>query len=274
MPALTARALNVRQYGKGPRALVLAHGFGANQKVWQPYIDELSADYRIVTYDLACAYSADPAFFNMGRHRDLDGYVEDLLNVLRHAGIETCQFVGHSVSGMIGLLASQEIPQAFAKIITIGSSPCYLNLDGYEGGLSRDDVRHLLSTIAANYRSWAESYAPYVVDRPTNDRATETFLDCLLAMRSDVTLATAQMILYADYREAMAKVPVPTVILQTRNDPAVPLPAAQFMRDHIPASHLEIVDATGHMPHMTAVDLVRDVLRRHLSGHRNPAETA
>jgi sigma-B regulation protein RsbQ len=274
MPAVTARALNVRQYGKGPNTVVLAHGFGANQSVWQPYVEELAAHNRVVTYDLACAYSADPAFFNMGRHRDLDGYVEDLLNVLRHAGVETCQFVGHSVSGMIGLLASQEKPRTFDKIITIGSSACYLNLDGYEGGLSRDDVRHLLSAIAANYRSWAESYAPYVVGRPPNDHATETFLDCLLAMRSDVSLATAQMILYADYRAAMAKVPVPTIILQTKNDPAVPLPAAQFMRDHIADSHLEIVDATGHMPHMTAVDLMRGVLRRHLAGSPGPAEVA
>ncbi|WP_374379199.1 alpha/beta fold hydrolase [Dongia sp.] len=264
MPARTARALNVRQYGDGPDVLVLAHGFGWNQSVWDRYVDMLAQRYRVITYDLACAYSADPSFFDMSRHREIGGYIEDLMQILDHQAVKSCRFIGHSVSGMIGLLASIRHHARFDQVITIAASPCYLNREGYHGGFSDDDLRNLLIAVDMDYRSWAEGYAPYAVDRPMGDDATSSFLDCLLAMRKDVTLATAQMILYCDYRDAMASVSVPTVILQTQIDPAVPLPVAMFLRDHIRGSRLEIIEATGHMPHLTSYEMVREALCRHL----------
>lgn len=264
MTARTARALNMRQYGDGSDVLVLSHGFGWNQAVWDRYIDLFSPLYRVVTFDLACAHSADPGFFDMVRHRDIAGYIEDLMQILDHLSVKSCRFIGHSVSGMIGLLASIRHHDRFRQIITIGASPCYLNHDGYRGGFSEDDLRGLLGAVDKDYRGWAESYAPYAVQRPIDDSVTDSFLDCLLAMRKDVTLATAQMILYGDYRNAMTRVSVPTVILQTQIDPAVPLPAAVYLRDHIRGSRLEIIEATGHMPHLTAYDMVRSSLCRRL----------
>jgi sigma-B regulation protein RsbQ len=57
---------------------------------------------------------------------------------------------------------------------------------------------------------------------------------------------------------------VPTVILQTTVDRAVPMAAAEFLRAHIPGSVLDILDAEGHLPHLTAPDVVGAALRRHL----------
>jgi len=259
----------MRQYGDGPETLVLAHGFGWNQDAWARYIDVFTPHFRVVTYDLACAYSADPAFFDIVRHRQIDGYIQDLFNILDHLAVTTCTFIGHSVSGMIGLLASMRDTARFKKIVALGSSPCYLERDGYQGGFSEGQLRDILTTIADDYRAWAQGYAPIVVDRPLEDQVTSTFLDCLLAMRKDVTLAMAQMILLADYRAEMARVAVPTVLLQSQSDPAVPLSAATYLRDNIRGSVLEIIDATGHMPHLTAFPLVEAALRRHL-GLDNP----
>jgi cephalosporin-C deacetylase-like acetyl esterase len=40
-----------RDIGKGP-ALVLLHGFGGTGEAWNPFIEELSADYRLIIPDL------------------------------------------------------------------------------------------------------------------------------------------------------------------------------------------------------------------------------
>ncbi len=264
MQSRVSKALNAREAGDGPDVLVLAHGFGWNQDVWRRYVDVFSAQFKVVTYDLACAPSADRAFFDMLRHGEIDGYVDDLERILLEIGCQRCYFVGHSVSGMIGLLASLRSPERFAKVITIGASACYLEDQGYHGGLNQENIRKMFDAIVTDYRAWAESYAPGAVDRPREHKVTSDFLASLLAMRPDVTLATAQMILGGDYRNAMDRVSVPTVILQTKLDPAVPLPAAMYLRDHIRGSRLEILDAVGHMPHLTSFELVRDALRQHL----------
>jgi sigma-B regulation protein RsbQ len=203
-------------------------------------------------------------FFDMLRHGEIGGYVDDLDDILDELDCRRCHFVGHSVSGMIGLLSSLRRPERYAKIITIGASACYMQDANYRGGFSTDDIRGMLLAIANDYRSWAESYAPNAVDLPREHEVTGEFLASLLAMRPDVTLATAQMIFDGDYRNALDRISTPTVILQTKFDPAVPLPAAMFMRDHIRGSRLEILNANGHMPHLTSSDIVLGALTPHL----------
>jgi pimeloyl-ACP methyl ester carboxylesterase len=46
-----------------------------------------------------------------------------LLNILDALGVDRCFYVGHSVSAMIGILASIRRPELFIKMILIGASP-------------------------------------------------------------------------------------------------------------------------------------------------------
>jgi pimeloyl-ACP methyl ester carboxylesterase len=46
-----------------------------------------------------------------------------LLNILDTLGVDRCFYVGHSVSAMIGILASIRRPELFIKMILIGASP-------------------------------------------------------------------------------------------------------------------------------------------------------
>lgn len=280
MLSWTLRALNVRQAsfastGAAPssirqpdgaaRVLVLAHGFGADQRVWQPYIQDLAQDYDVILYDLACAATADPTFFDLRRHHMLDGYVDDLLAILDDLRVTRCSIVGHSVSGMIGLLAAARRPALVERLVTIGASACYLNLEGYAGGLDAEQVAETLVAAAASYREWASRYASYAVNRPPEDPATLSFTSSLTAMRPDIAVATAKMILLGDYRERLDGIETPTVLVQPLHDPAVPFAAARYLLDHLRNSVMEMIDRSGHMPHMTSVELVKSALSRHLS---------
>lgn len=71
-------------------------------------------------------------------------------------------FVGHSISGVIGLLASLQRPNAFKKIIMIGSSACYLDDEGYKGGFNRDELNVLFQMMEMNFNGWASHLAPIV----------------------------------------------------------------------------------------------------------------
>ncbi|KAK5824003.1 hypothetical protein PVK06_018766 [Gossypium arboreum] len=116
-------AFNVRVVGSGDRILVLAHGFGTDQSVWQRILPFFTPNYRIILYDLVCAGSVNPDYFDSTRYDTLDAFVDDLLNILKALGVHRCAYVGHSVSAMIGILASIRCPQLFSKLILIGASP-------------------------------------------------------------------------------------------------------------------------------------------------------
>lgn len=118
-------ALNVRVVGSGEKILVLAHGIGTDQSAWQRILPFFVRDHRVVLYDLVCAGSVNPDYFDFRRYTTLDAYADDLLYILHALNIERCTYVGHSISAAIGLLAAIRRPELFAKLILIGASPRY-----------------------------------------------------------------------------------------------------------------------------------------------------
>ncbi|ERM96639.1 hypothetical protein AMTR_s00001p00272320 [Amborella trichopoda] len=64
--------------------------------------------------------STNPDYFDFERYSSLEGYTLDLLEELR---IQSCIFVGHSLSGVVGMLASIARPDHFTKLVMLSASP-------------------------------------------------------------------------------------------------------------------------------------------------------
>lgn len=117
-------AHNVRVLGTGDDVVVLSHGFGSDQSMWKYIVPSLlNNNLRVVLYDIMGAGTTDTSNFNFNRYSSLHAYADDLLTILDELDIESCVYVGHSVSGMIGCLASIERPDIFQKLILLGASP-------------------------------------------------------------------------------------------------------------------------------------------------------
>lgn len=122
----------------------------------------------------------------------------------------------------------------------------------------------MLTAIEHNFHTWATTMAPTMVGRPPEDPAAQTFLASLLQMDPDKTVAMAKAIFLSDYREILSRCTVPAVVLQTRRDAAVTLDAALYLKDHLPDSTFDILEATGHLPHISAPEVFAAALTRHL----------
>lgn len=256
--------MNARVEGDAAGTIVLAHGFGCDQSVWDALVPALKARMRVVRFDLACSGAASPEAFELRRHGTLDGYAEDILDLVRELNLERFVFVGHSMSGMAGLIAAVSRPKLFEKLVMIGASPRYLSAPGYDGGFQQSDMTAVFEAIAADFKFWAKQFAPVFVARPMDDSASRTFTDSMRRMRPDIALATWQAVLKSDLRDRLPACRVPTLLIQTANDPAVPAAAAEYLHAHIAGSELEIVDTDGHLPHLTSPELVLAALRRHI----------
>jgi sigma-B regulation protein RsbQ len=263
---VTKDALNARSIGSGPDVLVLVHGFGSDQTVWTSYLPWLSQHYRVITYDLPFAGSANPAFFNLNRHGGIDGHAQDLVDILQSFDVTRCRLVGHSLGGLIGIFAAIAQPALFERLILLGTSARYLDGPGYKGGLTAELFGTMLDACAANFRGWALSYAPLGTQKPLEDPASQTFLASLLRIQPDIMLAMAQAIFLGDYREPVKRCKTPCIILQTEQDEAVPIEAARCLQACLKGSVLEIIQTKGHLPHLSAPEAVADALRRHLPG--------
>jgi pimeloyl-ACP methyl ester carboxylesterase len=255
---------NVTITGSVGPILVLQHGFGTDQTVWHKLLHGLEPHFQIVRMDLAGAGSRGWQSYDPARYDHIEAHADDLLQVLDDLGIEECLFVGASVGSMVGLLASIERPRLFRKVICIGASPRYLNAPDYVGGFEQEHLDAMYELMNRDYQGWISGFAPLAVRGLPESEAVREFSDSLFSLRPDIALSTARMIFQSDYRKQLALIDAPVVLLQTRNDIAVPNEVGKYLGTHIRNSILEVMPTEGHFPHLSAPEIVLSALQRHL----------
>ncbi|KAJ0040579.1 hypothetical protein Pint_27944 [Pistacia integerrima] len=262
---IVEEAHNVKVLGSGDQIIVLAHGFGTDQSVWKHLVPYLLEDYRVVLYDNMGAGTTNPDYFDFNRYATLEGYAYDLLAILEELQIESCIFVGHSVSCMIGAVASISRPDLFTKIVMISGSPRYLNDVDYFGGFEQEDLDQLFEAMQSNYKAWCSGFAPLAVGGDMESVAVQEFSRTLFNMRPDIALSVAQTIFQSDMRQILSLVTVPCHIIQSMKDLAVPVVVSEYLHRNIGGdSIVEVMSSDGHLPQLSSPDTVIPVLLRHI----------
>jgi sigma-B regulation protein RsbQ len=243
------------------QVMVLANGFGCDQNMWRLVAPALAEEFRVVLFDHVGSGNSDMADWDPDRYQTLDGYADDIRQFCHELDLQEVIFVGHSVSAMMGVLAAIREPGLFSKLILVGPSPRYLDDAGYRGGFSEADIDELLDSLDSNYLGWSAAMAPVIMgnaDRPElGDELTNSFC------RTDpqAARAFARTTFLSDNRADLAKVTIPTLILQCSSDVIAPPEVGEYVRAHIPASTLVTLAATGHCPHLSAPEATLAAIR-------------
>jgi sigma-B regulation protein RsbQ len=178
--------------------------------------------------------------------------VQDLLDVIEWLQLTDIIFIGHSVSSMIGMLASIERPELFAKMVMIGPSPRYLN-DGedYFGGFEKSDITELLEMMEMNFSGWASFMAPLAMNNPHLPELTQNLEHSFVSADPVITREFAEVTFLSDHRRLLAEATVPTLILQCSDDSIVPIEVGEYLHKHLKNSEFRLMQAKGHYPHIS-----------------------
>ncbi len=257
---------NVRATGRpGATPMVFAHGFGCDQHMWRFVTPAFEDDYKLVLFDYVGSGKSDLSAYDPLRYSTLDGYAQDVLDVIRALDLRDVIFVGHSVSSMVGVLAAKREPERFAKLIMVGPSPRYINDGDYVGGFERADIEGLLDLMDKNYIGWASFLAPVVMgnaDRPELQAELNASF-CSTDPKIARNFATATF--FSDNRADLADLRVPSLILQCAEDAIAPVEVGRYVARSVPAGTLRMLKATGHCPHVSHPDETIDAIREYLA---------
>lgn len=256
---------NVRISGTGTQPMVFAHGFGCDQNMWRFVAPAFEDSYRVIAFDYVGSGKSDLSAYNPERYADLNGYADDVLEILEALDLTNVIFVGHSVSSMIGLLAAIKQPQRFADMIFVGPSACYINDgNGYIGGFDRKDIQELLDTMEKNYIGWANFLGPAIMKNSDQPALSEELVDSFCSTDPKVARFFAEATFYSDNRDDLSKLKVPSLIMQCSDDMIAPLEVGEYLHEHLADSTLAVLKATGHCPHMSAPEETIEVIKSYL----------
>jgi sigma-B regulation protein RsbQ len=243
---------NVAISGTGPVTLVFAHGFGCDQSVWRTMAPAFAERYRVVVFDLVGSGNSDLTAYDRTRYASLHAYAEDLLELLDEIGGGPVVHVGHSVSGMIGLLAGIKAPERFLAQVMIAPSPCYIDQDGYRGGFSRGDIDELLETMDANYLGWSSGMAPAIMGAPDLPHLGVELANNFCRNDPEIARHFGRVTFLSDHRADLEHATVPTLILQCTDDLIAPMEVGDYLHAKLVNSVLRHVRNIGHCPHLSA----------------------
>jgi sigma-B regulation protein RsbQ len=258
------RRNNIHISGNGTQPMLFAHGFGCDQNMWRYLTPAFYQDYKIILFDYVGAGKSDLSAYNPERYSSLEGYAQDVIEIIQELKLKDVIFVGHSVSSMIGLLAAIKHPEYFDRLVMVGPSPCYINDKDYKGGFERKDIEGLFDTMEKNYIGWANFLAPAIMghaDRPElGKELTESFCS------TDPVIARqfAEATFFSDNRKDLSKNKIPSLLLQCSEDIIAPTEVGEYLAKNLPNSTLKVMKATGHCPHMSEPEETISLMKKYL----------
>ncbi len=231
---------------------MFAHGFGCDQNMWRFVSPAFENEFRTVLFDHVGAGGSDLAAYNTTKYSTLAGYADDLGEIGEELGVKNALFVGHSVSSMIGVMASIQDPEMFESLVLVGPSARYIDEGEYIGGFSRAQIDELLESLADNHLGWSAAMAPAIMGNPDRPELGEELTNSFCRTDPDIAKEFARVTFMSDNRDDLSKVTARTLILQCREDIIASEQVGEYVRQNIPNSEMVILNATGHCPNLSA----------------------
>ncbi|MFH9730116.1 alpha/beta fold hydrolase [Streptomyces sp. NPDC017260] len=243
----TVRGATIDYDDSGPSAglpVLLIHGHPFNRTLWAPQVAALTeAGHRVVTPDLR----------GYGRSGVTPGkvlladFADDLAELLDHSGIERAVVGGVSMGGQISMEFQLRHPERVrALVLSDTSAPA----ETQEGKEFRNRLADRLLAEGM------DGYAHEVIDKMLasyNVTAMPDVAARVLEMMcaTDPRGAAAALRGRAerpDYREVLAAVRVPVLVVVGADDVYTPVAEAESLHRLVPHSTLAVVEKAGHLP--------------------------
>ncbi len=245
--------------------MLFAHGFGCDQHMWRFVTPAFEETHRVVLFDHVGAGGSDLSAFDPDRYADLGGYAQDILDICAALDLSDVVFVGHSVSAMMGVLASVAEPDRFSRLVLVGPSPRYINDGDYVGGFTAEDIDGLLDSLDSNYLGWSSAMAPVIMGNPEHPELGQELTNSFCRTDPEIARHFARVTFTGDNRADLAKVEVPSLILQAADDAIAPAVVGDFVHRETPGSILVQLEATGHCPNLSAPEETIAAIRHFLT---------
>jgi len=224
-----AVSLYYEDHGSG-KPVVLIHGYPLSSASWEKQVPVLlAAGYRVVAYDRrGFGQSSQPT-----TGYNYDTFAEDLHKLVTHLKLRDFTLVGFSMGGgevarYLGKYGSKDV----SKAVIIGGVPPFLlktgdNPEGVDGSVFEGIQKAVASDRYAFFTEFFKNF--YNTDVYLGKRISEQAVQASWNVAASAS-ATASLACvptwHEDFRNDVAKIDVPTLVIHGDSDRIVPISAA------------------------------------------------
>jgi sigma-B regulation protein RsbQ len=232
--------------------------------MWRYVAPAFEDRYRTILFDYVGAGGSDLSAYDAERYSTVEGYARDVVEILDELDVTDAVFVGHSVSSMIGAQAALDAPGRIGALIMVGPSPRYINDGDYVGGFTEEDIEGLLVSLDSNYLGWSTAMAPVIMANDDRPELGAELTASFCRTDPEIQKRFARVTFLSDHRATLARLSIPTLVLQCSEDVIAPETVGRFVHEQVTGSRYRKLQATGHCPNLSAPGETVDAIRAFL----------
>src|SRR5215218_181555 len=267
------REVNVVDTGGDRPALVFVHGLGGAWQNWLLNIPAFMGSHRVVAPDL-------PGFGESAMPREeisIQGYARVLDGLLNALGVESAVVVGNSMGGFVAAELALSFSTRVERLVLVSAA-----------GLSIENYRREPLLVGARLwalsATWLGARGNAVITRPRGRRigmqllvrypeklSPPLALELARGTGTPGFIPAMKALLSYGFREHLARIEVPTLVVWGRNDMLVPRgDAREFVRLIGDNARREMFDDTGHLSMLERPSRFNRLLEEFVTGSREP----
>jgi 3-oxoadipate enol-lactonase len=214
--------------------LMFSNSLGTNLSMWDPQLEFLEPQYRILRYDMRGhgLSSVPPGPYAV---EQLGNDVIDLLNALK---IETINFCGLSIGGIIGQWLGIHAASRLNKLVLCNTAAKIGSTETWNKRIAEVTNDGIASIADGVVQRWFTSGFP-----AGHATVVTRMKQMLLATNPAGYTASCAALRDNDLRDAISTIRTPVCVIAGDQDPVTNVADAQFIKSSIPASELAILPA-------------------------------
>ncbi|MCC9624593.1 alpha/beta hydrolase [Thalassospira sp. MA62] len=262
--------MHVRAWGdRSKRPLVMVHGLARLADDFDLVAPHFTDDYYVL-----CPSIIGRGLSGWASHPDTEYtipfYVSQMFEMLDHFGIQTCDWIGTSMGGLIGMFATAEVAGRIERLVLNDIGP-ELNQDAVDRiksyvGVSPefetiDDVEKLVRVVYAPFGDFDDATWSLLASRSVRRVPNGNFM---MHYDPEVMRVFAEQIDSFDAWDIFDALPCPVMLVSGEKSDLIPKSIVDKMKQKKPQMPIAAVANCGHAPHLNdkaQINAIRDFLQ-------------
>jgi 3-oxoadipate enol-lactonase len=218
----------------GSPVLLFSNSLGANYSMWDPQAHEFHKKFRVLRYDTRGhgQSSATPGPYS------IEQLAKDVVALLDALDLDRVHFCGLSMGGMIGMWLGVHAPERLNKLVLCNTGAKIGTLEAWNARIDAVRKNGMKSIVSAVVERWFtpafREKSPAIISnthKMIEEANADGYAACCAAIRD------------CDYREQVAAIRAPTLVISGAHDPATPPVDGRFLAQQIPGARYAELNA-------------------------------
>jgi len=246
------------------KKLVLVHGWGMNNAVWQSIIPQLEKQYEVFLVSLP---GHDQDYLNS----NIPTTLTDWATYVLQKAPDKAHWLGWSLGGEVVLKAASLAPERFEKCFIMTSTPCFMQQENWQSAMPEINLTHFSKALFQRPNKTLERFLLLQVRGCKNESQIYVSLKKAFEIQPEPNLQALKiglkLLKNTDLRPLIQNLTLPIYWLFGSKDTLVPATCAEALAQLLPTYQGSVITKSGHAPFLSHPQQTLDLIHCFFNDH-------